>query len=90
MVCAGEEVAETAAPTTSGDDNIRSIGAPPSEEDGGSGATCGCDSCYAPAAPSLAVASLPGALPHQPSADPGIPPTVDRTPLVPPPQRLAW
>ena len=87
MVCAADEPAEMASVVMAADGIERAIGAP-SDQQGESDATCGCDSCHAPAVALHAVAMPPAALPHQPSAEPGIPPSVDRTPLVPPPQRV--
>jgi hypothetical protein len=87
MVCAADEPAEMASVVTAADGIERAIGAP-SDQQGESDATCGCDSCHAPAVALHAVVMPPAALPHQPSSEPGIPPSVDRTPLVPPPQRV--
>jgi len=89
MVCAADESVDAAVDASSGSGDERAVGGLTSERDGQGGATCGCDSCYAPAAPSVAVALPPGSLPQQPSAGPRIPPSADRTPLVPPPQRVA-
>lgn len=87
MVCAADESAEMASVVMAADGAERAIGAT-ADRQGESDATCGCDSCHAPAVALHAVAMPPAALPHQPSSEPGIPPSVDRTPLVPPPQRV--
>jgi len=87
MVCAADERAEIVSVVMPADGTERAIGAP-SDHRGESDATCGCDSCHAPAVALHPVAMPPAALPHQPSSEPGIPPSVERTPLVPPPQRL--
>ncbi|HEU4996650.1 MAG TPA: hypothetical protein VFT29_17660 [Gemmatimonadaceae bacterium] len=86
MVCAADESAEMAGVVMAADGIERAIGAT-ADRQGESDATCGCDSCHAPAVALNAVILRPAALPHQPSSEPGIPPSVDRTPLVPPPQR---
>lgn len=61
----------------------------PADRDAGDGATCGCGSCNAPAPTGFVVAAPPRPVPYQAIADPLTPPSVARTPLVPPPQRAA-
>jgi len=85
MVCAGDAPV-SAIQTATQDEQAASIAAADSD---GDGAACDCGSCYAPAPAALAVASPPGPLPQQPAAEPGLPPSFERAPLVPPPQRSA-
>lgn len=84
MVCASEGP-ETVQSVTQ---HHASISAP-ADRDAGDGATCGCGSCNAPAPTGFVVAAPPRPVPHQAIADPLTPPSVARTPLVPPPQRAA-
>jgi len=53
------------------------------------GADCDCGSCHAPAPTQLVIASPNPPVSDQPAADPGVAPNTTRTPLVPPPQRVA-
>jgi hypothetical protein len=87
MVCASEGPASSAMvqPDASGASAVVS----PASHDGGGAASCGCESCHAPSPTQFAAVAPAPVLPHQPLGDPGIPPSVDRTPLVPPPQRAA-
>ena len=86
MVCAAEQEA-SAVLTTVAEDGASAMVAPSSDRD--DGASCGCETCIAPAPTSLVIAPLPVPLPSQPHADLATPHSVVRTPLVPPPQRSA-
>ena len=85
MVCASEGP-ETIQPVAQ---DYVSVEAPPVDRDASDGATCGCESCNAPAPAGLVVGAPGQSLPHQPIAEAVVPPSVARTPLVPPPQRAA-
>lgn len=91
MVCASEgghkvgaasSVMETAGATST-------IHALPDEDGGATAMLCGCDGCFAPSPIAAALATIPSpplvALP----ATLVTPPSVDRAPLVPPPQASA-
>lgn len=88
MDCASEAATQTAAVEAATDHRVFSFDAP-ADRDQSDGATCDCGSCHAPAPSALAVTPSPLSLPHQPSADVGTPPSIERAPLVPPPQRGA-
>jgi hypothetical protein len=83
MVCASEAAAASAA-LHEGDGQAASV----SEitDQGDRGTSCDCGSCYAPAPAAFASAQPPIAVPQQPALEPGLAPSFERTPLVPPPQ----
>jgi hypothetical protein len=86
MVCAAEREASVSVSAATEDGGSPTVA---SSSDRDNGASCGCETCIAPVPTSLVVAPLPDLLPSQPHADPATPRSVVRTPLVPPPQRLA-
>jgi hypothetical protein len=87
MVCASEGSGSSTLtrPVTDGGSGVIAA----ASHEGAAATSCGCESCHAPVPTQLAavVPALP--LPHQPLGEPGVPPSIDRTPLVPPPQRVA-
>lgn len=87
MVCASDGPA-SASVAQAGVGGGSAVAAPASHN-GGTAASCGCESCHAPVPTQLAVVVPAPSLPHQSVGEPGIPPSIDRTPLVPPPQRVA-
>ena len=88
MVCAADARAGSIVATARVADSSPSV-SEITDQNTQTGDSCGCDSCYAPAATAVALVLPAPAIPHQPSADPVAPPSVDRPPLVPPPQRSA-
>jgi hypothetical protein len=88
MVCASEEPIQSAAAQAATDHRVFSFDAP-TDRDRTDGATCDCGSCHAPAPQTLAMTPSAQSLPRQPLADVRTPPSAERTPLVPPPQRGA-
>jgi hypothetical protein len=89
MVCASEAPIRSTAATAATEDRVLSFVASPTDRDASAGATCDCGSCHAPAPQAAAVPPSLASAPHQPLGDAGVPPSVDRTPLAPPPQRGA-
>jgi hypothetical protein len=87
MVCASEGSASNTMTQPVADGGSAVVA--PASHDGGGAASCGCESCHAPVPTQLAVVVPTPSLPHHPMGEPGIPPSIDRTPLVPPPQRVA-
>jgi len=58
-------------------------------DEGTNGMTCGCQTCYAPAPAALATAPALPAAPDDPVSRYSAPLSVERAPLVPPPQVVA-
>jgi hypothetical protein len=86
MVCASEA---PAAGASLQDSEGRSISVSAIADQGDRGASCDCGSCHAPAPSALASAQPPSPVPQQPASEPSLPPSVERAPLVPPPQLSA-
>jgi hypothetical protein len=89
MVCASEESVPTAVGQMAPLNQAPSVSVPAADPQGSEGATCGCSSCHAPVPTSFAVAAPLPPLPRQSPTDIIAPPSVERAPLVPPPQRSA-
>ena len=85
MVCAGEG---SGAVQSAAQDHA-SVGDSTAKRHASDRTDCGCGSCSAPAPTGLAIAALAQSVPHQLTADVVAPPSVARTPLVPPPQLAA-
>ena len=85
MVCASEAAAGGALRETDG--RVASVSA--IADQGDRGASCDCGTCHAPAPAALASAPPPSLVPQQPAAEPSLPPSIERAPLVPPPQHGA-
>jgi hypothetical protein len=89
MNCASESAVATAAPSAGASARTSVVIAPATEGGTDAGVSCGCDSCHAPAPSSLALTLPPAAVPQRASTDPTAPASVERSPLVPPPQAAA-
>jgi hypothetical protein len=83
MVCASEGPSTINAAAQEGG----SISAPATGQSDGAG--CGCGFCTAPAPTDVASGTRARELPQQPGANAIVPPSVARTPLLPPPQSAA-
>ncbi len=86
MVCASEA---PSGGTSLQDSDRRATSVSAIADEGDRGASCDCGSCYAPAPTALLSARPPSPVPQQSAAELGLPPSVERAPLVPPPQRGA-
>ncbi|MGH7711527.1 MAG: hypothetical protein ACREOG_09585 [Gemmatimonadaceae bacterium] len=86
-VSEGGSLASVAAPTNR--DEADSVRAPGSAETPHAGADCGCQGCHAPAPAALAAAPAPPSSPDDPPSDFSAPLSIERAPLVPPPQPIA-
>ena len=87
MDCAAEGGGSTSAVSAMNVDEESAVRATPDDEQGG--AICDCQSCLAPAPAAIAVALASPPAPDVPIIRFAAPHSIERAPLVPPPQAVA-
>ena len=90
MLCASDNSSYLPSATTlstAREDAPEATAAPADGSAPPSGLVCGCQSCYAPAPALFAVAPDPPPSPRALVFEPSAPASIEREPLVPPPQR---
>ena len=90
MLCASDSLRDVPTAATldlAREDGAQAVAAPAEGSVPRAGVVCGCQSCYATAPVLLAVAPDPLLPPSAPLFEPSLPTSIEREPLVPPPQR---